>query len=96
MFAGEYGWSVAKIVSHTYFQIKSLGSAIAERTYLNRAIQANLIRVANHAKKNDYERYLDTLKPSQDNPLRTRGKRSRVGGEDSVPKGFAYSKRKRE
>ena len=72
----------------------TIGDTIAERTYLNRMVQANLMRIAQHAKKSDYERYLDTLKPSKDESLRGSGKRKR-GRENSVPKGFAYSKRKR-
>jgi hypothetical protein len=80
-------------MSHTFFQVKTLGVEISDRVYLDRQITANLIRIAHHAKKSDYERYLESLRPaSTDSLQRVGGKRTR--GEKSVPQGFAY-KRKR-
>ena len=65
-FASCYGWTLQQIVKLTYFQAKELSLQIDKRELFDRRILADIIRVANHADKNQYDRFLSSLElPSQ-------------------------------
>jgi len=65
VFAAEYKWSVACVLSHTLFQLRSLGPLIATRRYHERRLAADAIRYAHHADRNEYDRWLESLKPEE-------------------------------
>jgi hypothetical protein len=60
-FAACYGWTVQQIMKLTYFQVKELSLQIDKRELFDRRILADIIRVANHADKNQYDRFLSSL-----------------------------------
>lgn len=65
-FAESYGWTLQQILKLTYFQAKELSLQIDKRELFDRRILADIIRVANHADKNQYDRFLSSLEiPSQ-------------------------------
>jgi hypothetical protein len=62
-FMHEYSWTIPVVASHTYYQLKKLSAAIAERKYLWNKTLANIVRAAQNTDRADFERFVNSLKP---------------------------------
>ena len=59
--AGAYGWSIHQIANLTLFQLRKLSFEIARRNLQDKSMLADVIRVANHGDKNQYDRFVKSL-----------------------------------
>jgi len=63
LFAAEYKWTTKVILQHTYHQLRKLGDEIADRRYRERTLSINSVRVAYHADRSEYDRFIQQLDP---------------------------------
>ena len=59
--AGAYGWSIPQIANLTLFQLRKLSFEIDRRNLEDKSMLADVIRVANHGDKNQYDRFVKSL-----------------------------------
>jgi len=71
-FAASYGWTVVQTTRCTIFQLNHLGKEMTFRIGQDRRIQLDMMRVAEHADKQQYDRFGKGLMPegSDDGPRR--------------------------
>ena len=63
-FGGAYGWTISQTASLTLFQLKHLSLEIDKRNLGDKKMLADVIRVANHGDKNQYDRFVASLRPA--------------------------------
>jgi hypothetical protein len=57
----EYGWDLKKVLNHTPYQLKTLGTSIGKRISLRSVSLANIIRTAYGADQAQFQEFVDVL-----------------------------------
>lgn len=57
----EYGWDLSKVLAHTPYQLRTLGTSIGKRISLRSVSLASIIRNAYGADQSQFQEFVDTL-----------------------------------
>jgi len=79
-----YGWTIDTVLNHTFYQIDNLLKQAARRKYQEDHRLVNMMRTAYHADRDQFDRFIDSLKPDS-------VKEQEESAIVAIPDGLAYT-----